>query len=1585
MLERQRRAASVTIIEMMRAAQENRLRVWARSTGMNKLRATLGVAKEMQLRGTQDGERVWQTIYGLLQQQYATGPPRDDRPLIVGGYIGRGVEQLRIPALLADPEVASLLPAAVRSLMGKPLFVFKYHVPLMQLICNWAAASRGAGAVQSTCRCREAQFAPFCHGNTGHVITKDPNVARSPELRELLKRGMNYRLRPVSAKATTVSGEGDAAGASACRDGERLLVEMVETALGTFGARCEDILGISRLQLAPWEAALMQRVKGSARHITDAEAIEIEKWHLDEQQSGWSKETAAEATALKRDFVIAPADKETGTFVFACRQHWEQCLWQEVRGTPTYQLAGTGAQQFVLSEESMPVTEVERRIRTAPRPPPLVMPTTPACERVLTSMEISESMRIGRATHLFGVIGVPVWSARRRPAQQLLEECWEDTMASLEAEERMDPSTPQLTQAFARARQAGWLVRSPAAWQRLWDQLRETGRPTTRTLSCPVDVDELKSWAASPAGQQVVVRSDGSSTGVTGAVMVRSFLFQTREARQLTLSYRHSTLGADAVAAGFMCESREYSDGPDPFKLRSMVRGHALAKFGYDVDDCSSFPTALRHLVRTGAARAACYLADTKLIRQAIGDYFFGDGLTPSVRYDRGKRLINLLDMDGTFEGWLAAYRSDVVSGRTRAQAQLVCGSADRQVTFDLGAYITEQPARTLEMRARAPRMFKFFRRAKHMGERATKAKRTMKSYVLQECEGISRRAKLAWCETTGAKPLNLQHDGVVIMLPNNRSDVDAVTADIQRHCSALLGYTQRLEVKPWGIGVSTTERVELMAPAPTSLTYVEVLRAQCQYAIRRRMVKLIRYTRGAAWTAAGVPTDAEPADDDNGEQQRRAAGMHDPQRQLEAAINRYKLPYLYGTVKTHKTPYGWRYIAGGREVALNLISDWVHRCLAALLPDVHALARDVLMGLVEQDPTPCHGSFIIKDSRDVVSRIHDLERRRRQRHKAFREGRVTTPPTPWREVGFGVHDFTTLYPLLPHDHIKESVGAMIDECFARHHDSQSQRQQALGVEPQFHSRTWKVVDFDVQGRSSADQGHWKYFSAASLREDIEFILDNTYCTVGDEIHKQIRGVPMGLSCSPMLAVIMLACYEIRQLRRMRDTAQQPVGSQMMMPRGAIAVTRATRLEMLDLAARFSRCCRAIDDVLLIDLSVEEQAWLLRETYPAALELKMVCQSPGTIEYLDMEIRRDHGGFYTTLYDKRDALRLDGKMDAVRRFPHPDSMLSNQCKYATLTTFLHRAHRVCVRRKLFIRAVVTRVGEMTAEGYDADRLRSVVQRFVKAFLPRHVQRYVVAKMRHMLRAEAMVRDGRGRQQEQADTVETVSARQPRQVRSETVHNRRVAGTVRNEQREEETATAAVDQPQRQLRISKQAAARFISQHMPRVDRPSTPVATLVADDMTAEELPNTAAEEARRALVDIQSIWKWDPTTEIPLPTLRELVLQAKRGMSQAEMVQYFREQELDPEWVDEQWEPVAGDESNGEEYIAVQADELEEWLERVMEREPLMQLRRLYTRRNGGAVSIGDVYKEQTDGTRELVARLMASGTFKWFELVDY
>lgn len=182
---------------------------------------------------------------------------------------------------------------------------------------------------------------------------------------------------------------------------------------------------------------------------------------------------------------------------------------------------------------------------------------------------------------------------------------------------------------------------------------------------------------------------------------------------------------------------------------------------------------------------------------------------------------------------------------------------------------------------------------------------------------------------------------------------------------------------------------------------------------------------------------------------------------------------------------------------------------------------------------------------------------------------------------------------------------------------------------------------------------------------DIRFILANTFMTVGDEVLQQTLGVPMGLSCSPMVAVMMLAYHEIRMLERMAGEAAQPLGSTFDTPWGRVVSTPATRAAHVDLACRVSRCCRAIDDVLLIDLRPAEQRWVLRSMYPNSLELKKVCASPDRVQYLDLEVGFDRGGFYTMLYDKRDELRLQGKMDVVRRFPHAQSALSDQCKWSS--------------------------------------------------------------------------------------------------------------------------------------------------------------------------------------------------------------------------------------------------------------------------------------------------------------------------------
>ena len=72
---------------------------------------------------------------------------------------------------------------------------------------------------------------------------------------------------------------------------------------------------------------------------------------------------------------------------------------------------------------------------------------------------------------------------------------------------------------------------------------------------------------------------------------------------------------------------------------------------------------------------------------------------------------------------------------------------------------------------------------------------RTLTSYVIQEAEGVSRRAKLVWCKTGGHDPISLQHDGVIIRLVRDACKHDAAR-QLSRVCSHALGYAQAVVLK---------------------------------------------------------------------------------------------------------------------------------------------------------------------------------------------------------------------------------------------------------------------------------------------------------------------------------------------------------------------------------------------------------------------------------------------------------------------------------------------------------------------------------------------------------------------------------------------------------------------------------------------------------------------------------------------------------------------------------------------------------------------------------------------------------------------
>jgi len=118
--------------------------------------------------------------------------------------------------------------------------------------------------------------------------------------------------------------------------------------------------------------------------------------------------------------------------------------------------------------------------------------------------------------------------------------------------------------------------------------------------------------------------------------------------------------------------------------------------------------------------------------------------------------------------------------------------------TFDLLAYVRSRTELTEEFKAMMPNMLRYVRAWLQMrrDERQWTAERTAKSYLFQEAEGLSRRAKMVWARTRGdATVSNLQHDGIIVTPPPHVTP-EEMAAGMAEASSMILGYDQPVEIK---------------------------------------------------------------------------------------------------------------------------------------------------------------------------------------------------------------------------------------------------------------------------------------------------------------------------------------------------------------------------------------------------------------------------------------------------------------------------------------------------------------------------------------------------------------------------------------------------------------------------------------------------------------------------------------------------------------------------------------------------------------------------------------------------------------------
>ena len=309
------------------------------------------------------------------------------------------------------------------------------------------------------------------------------------------------------------------------------------------------------------------------------------------------------------------------------------------------------------------------------------------------------------------------------------------------------------------------------------------------------------------------------------------------------------------------------------------------------------------------------------------------------------------------------------------------------------------------------------------------------------------------------------------------------------------------------------------------------------------------------------------------------------------------EIPSIYWIPKMHKNPIGSRFIAGSKICALKPISKAFSRALKLILNHMRLYSNTVL------ERTNLNYFWIIDNSLNFMDKVKDKNLQHMQ-----------------------TYDFSTLYTALPHSEIKNKFKKIFQKVYDRE------------AKPYINVNAVKAYFSASKSSNSCS------FRVSDMMEVLDFILDNIFVKCGEDIFKQVIGIPIGLDSGQDIANLLLFCYE------------------------STYVEKISKQDMT-LARKFSLCSRYIDDLFVGNFpSFREHIYKI---YPRELEIKPESNNPMEVAFLDLKINYTNSQINFSIYDKRDDFNFN-----IVNFPYMDSCIPKKSALGVFYSQLIRYMRL---------------------------------------------------------------------------------------------------------------------------------------------------------------------------------------------------------------------------------------------------------------------------------------------------------------------
>jgi hypothetical protein len=351
-------------------------------------------------------------------------------------------------------------------------------------------------------------------------------------------------------------------------------------------------------------------------------------------------------------------------------------------------------------------------------------------------------------------------------------------------------------------------------------------------------------------------------------------------------------------------------------------------------------------------------------------------------------------------------------------------------------------------------------------------------------------------------------------------------------------------------------------------------------------------------------------------------------------------IPLLYWTSKQHKNPYKFRFIAGACRCTSKQISIEVSLALKC----IKSQFKNYCNVIKKRSGLSCYWS--IDNSLEFVDKLSHIN----------------------HAYSIETFDFSTLYTNLPLQTIYDSLKLLIIKMYSKNNSN--------------------IILVNVYKKKSFWCGKSSYsgyieYTIDKLLNALEFVIFETYIQFGNNIFKQIKGIPMGGNASPLIADLYLSWCEFIY---MMDLAKYNY----------------------TLAYSLKHTSRYLDDIATVNY--RSFLYISKDVYHSSLVLDKNDHDHTWDTFLDLFIRIKNKRFIIGIYHKVDDFNFE-----VINFPFPDSNIHSSTGYKTFYSQLVRFYRICNNQKDFLTRSTFIYSKLLGRGYLNNNLYKYYKRFTLKF------------------------------------------------------------------------------------------------------------------------------------------------------------------------------------------------------------------------------------------------------------------------------